>query len=396
MAQCVIKGRNENKGKYLCRSRVAGLPPGTFVYLPEQRKAARWDEHRCRRDYHEWNIAREHDGYFVRLVCKSNVRERVGELEAYISNRATTAKERPNCYWLDGDWSGDEGPDYCWDCACKEVDTAFAQDPQLFVKAYGNCHGDWKTSKDYYRVAIDGGWSMDHDSTRHCEGCGIQLAGTLTDHGADKEIRALTTDCSPSFGDVEGWYCLDIAVMNLRSNDPRWNKIARVVDAAMAEEQKRAEHEAVLAASPGMAEARLELLGLLAVRKEQKAPEPSYRLWNEFLEWRRERAKTTTPKDAELEKRLIVEAKSFANDLGYEAYWGGELFMIKAIGGTFYWPFVVMTEQYRLWKPKAFMEGRAHWHNGDKTWRDGNPYAKGSDEHLQWDCGYMSAEHPLT
>jgi hypothetical protein len=81
---------------------------------------------------------------------------------------------------------------------------------------------------------------MDHDHTPHCnnDACGKSLDGTLTEHGADEELAVLTADYAPTFADAEGWYCLSIASMNIRRDDPRWNKIARVVDAAMEQERQ--------------------------------------------------------------------------------------------------------------------------------------------------------------
>ena len=248
MDRHVIKGRGENRGKYLCYARMAGLSPSDkFVWLPEQRKAARWDDPEFRAYSYDNRIAREYDGYFVRLVARKGVIELVDGLRAFIEERASEAPERPKCYWLDGDWSDNEGPNYCWECACKAVDAAFAKDPQKFVNAYGDYHGDWKTSQDYYDRAIDGGWSMDHDHPPSCETCGVQLEGVLTEYGADQEIHALTTDCKPSFDDADAWKCLDIAVMNIRDDDPRWNKIAKVIDAAR-EQEARAALLSVLAA----------------------------------------------------------------------------------------------------------------------------------------------------
>lgn len=279
MEQFVIKGRGENRGKYLCYSRMAGLPAGGEpVWLPEQRKAMRHDHPTSRGS--GWGyvqeLATKHNGYFVRLVAKKHIIERVDELKAYISSHASDAAERPECYWLDGDWSGDEGLDYCWDCACKEVDDAYAKDPKQFAELYGYADDDEdetrpKDVEDYYGDAIRGGYSMDHDSMPYCErdGCGKSLDGTLTEYGADEEIRAYTTDYQPSFDNAEAWYCLDIAVMNIRNDDPMWNKIARVINAAMEQERKKAAHEAQLVASSGMTEVRSSLLGLLEARKAQ-------------------------------------------------------------------------------------------------------------------------------
>lgn len=213
---------------------MAGLPTdGPFVWLPEQRKAARWGDPAFNAYSYEAGLARTHNGHFVALTCKHTVREHVRNLETFISERAGGAEDLPNCYWLDGDWSGDEGPNYCWECACKAVDAAFAKDPQTFANAYGDCHGDWKTSQDYYDRAIDGGWSMDHDSPPNCEECGDPLEGTLTAYGSEEELRALLTKQGIAFDDVESWYWLAIAVQNLPNDHPWWNKIAKAVDAVI-------------------------------------------------------------------------------------------------------------------------------------------------------------------
>ncbi len=406
MDRHVIKGRGKNRGKYLCYARMAGLPPSDgYVWLPEQRKAARHDhpKHRSGGWGYVENLATEYNGYFVTLVAPKSIIARVGELKSFIAKHAAGATERPNCYWLDGDWSGDEGPDYCWDCARKEVDKAYAKDPEQFVKLYGDYDGKRDNPEDYYNDAIRGGYSMDHDSTPHCEGDsrGIQLDGTLTDYGADEEISVLTTDCAPSFDDADGWYALDMAVMNLQNDDPRWKEIARVVDAAMEAERQYVANQDALTASEGMTEVRGVFLDLLAVRKEQKAPDPSYRLWNEFRAWVAipyEKRSGTKDKELQaLERRLFQAAKKFAHDLGYTM--SGDC--IKAPYGTYYWRFVVEVEQYQLWEPIAFLEGREHWlrprNEGDKgdRNRDDNPYQTESEEHRQWDCGFISSEHPL-
>lgn len=393
MDQFVIKGRGEHRDKYLCYGRLATppMPTGKFVYLPDQRKAARWDDPQFKTSgsgYRD-NVAREYDGYFVRIVCRKDVRERVDELKTFIAERAANSMERPNAYWLDGDWSGDEGPNYCWACACKEVEKAFAKDSEQFKKLYG----DGDKAKAFYHDAIRGGYSMEHDGIPHCanEECGKALDGTLTEYGADEELAVLTADYAPMFDNVEGWYCLSIATMNLRSDDPWWNKIAHVVDAAMEQERQKTEHEALLSASTGMSDARASLLGLLAARKEQKAPEPSYRLWDEFIEWRkRDRKNDGLPEHKVIEKRLIAEAKSFAQDLGFDWCWSWDLFMVKAPYGTYHWPFVVEAEQYRLWRPKAWQEGREFAKQPGRHSRDNNPYPDSTEESTQWDCGYCS------
>jgi hypothetical protein len=393
----VIKGRGENNGKYLCYARMAGLPPSDgYVWLPAQRKAVRWDDPRLGGWGNRDQVARDNNGYFVRLVARKSVIERVDELQTYISRHTKNAAVRPSCYWLDGDWSGDEGPDYCWECATKEVDKAYAENSQQFVDLYGDCHGEWNSSENYYDDAIRGGWSIDHSHTPYCDNdaCGKALAGTLTEDGADEELAALTTDCAPTFDDAEGWYCLSLATMNLRDDDPWWNKIARVVDAAMEQERRHVERQAELAKAPGMTEVRDTLLGLLLIRKEQKAPEPSFPLWNELLEWRKRRYEEMYLSDTkDLRKALLSAAKKFAANLGYKMK--GDC--IDAPYGDYIWHFTVVIEQYRLWQPKAFIEGRDYMlhpcPSGDPNWphnRDDNPYPKDAEEHVQWDCGYVS------
>ncbi len=263
-------------------------------------------------------------------------------------------------------------------------------------------YGECEDADDRYQAAFDGGFDTEHDGPPRCEGCGAKLSGHLTEHGSDTEIDALTGDCAPSFDDVEGWDALDLAIVNLRDDDPRWRAIAKIVEAARVAERENAERAAALAASPGMAAARADFLSLLAARKEQKAPEPSFALWTEMLAWRRRprEERDEDPEAKSLVKRMISEAKTFAACLGMDWCWSSSLFMIKAPYGTYHWPFVVEIEQYRLWSPPAFKEGRAYalhpCPSGDPKWphdRDANPYADGTDERSQWDCGYILGLH---
>lgn len=391
MERHVIKGRKKNRGKYLCYARMAGLSPSDgYVWLPEQSKAARWDEYRVETGAYPVVVAEKYNGYFVRLTAKKNIVARVRELKRYIAKHAHGAKERPACYWLDGDWSGDEGPDYCWDCATKEVDKAYAKNPKQFADLYGDYERD--SAEDYYDNAIRGGYLTDHGSIPHCDNssCGIELDGTLTDDGADAEICALTTDCAPSFDDIEGWYALDMAVMNIPDDDPRWNKIARVVRAARKQERAKASAEAAIAAAPGMTEVRESFLSLLVARQEQRSPDPSFQMWSQLLEWRKAKGHfgdRQTPEHEKLEGEMAAEALKFARSLRLQSYWSSDMFMIKAPYGTYYWPFVVLIEQHRLWKTPAFVEGQAC---GPRCDRDSNPYPNGSYEHDAWDGGLMS------
>lgn len=66
-------------------------------------------------------------------------------------------------YWING---ADMGQDYCYECACKEVE-----------KINDN------------EVHVDGGWDCEHESPPHCEVCTEPLGHTLTDCGLAEEIE---------------------------------------------------------------------------------------------------------------------------------------------------------------------------------------------------------------
>lgn len=239
MDRHVIKGRGAHRGRYLCYARLAPEQTATkdgFVWLPEQRKAARWDDPRYGgRGTWATERARLHDGYFVKLVAAPAVKARARELAACIASLAAGAEERPACYWFDGDFH-DAGEDFCRECARKLVDKKYAEDPKRFEELYGD---ECETAAERYRAALDGGYDIDHDSPPYCATCGRGLSGLLTEYGADQELAALTADCAPSLDDVEGWAALERAIINLSDDDPRWRRIAKVVDAAMVERGAR-------------------------------------------------------------------------------------------------------------------------------------------------------------
>lgn len=260
MNRHVIKGRGEHRGQYLCWARMApGEKPleGGFVWLPEQRKAARWEDPRYGGRTWATDQARLHNGYFVRLVRPAAITaEHVEELRGFISERSAGAIAPVPCHWFGADFH-DAGEDFCRGCAEALVDEKYSADPRRFEELYGECDD----AEDRYDRAI-GGFGIEHDSRPYCDRCGAKLSGYLTDYGVDEEISALTGECAPGFDDVEGWDALDHALTNVSDDDPRWRRIAKLVAVAREEGRRLAE----LAAPPGMREARTALLGLLASR----------------------------------------------------------------------------------------------------------------------------------
>jgi len=230
MNRHVIKGRGENRGKYLGYARMAGLPPeADYVWLPEQRKAARWEDPRYSGDTYATALAAKLSGYFVKLVAPKPITELVREKRTYIAESAAGADAPLRCYWFDGSFHG-AGEDFCLCCAMKLVDEKYAADPKRFVELFGKC----KDTEERYDAAIDGGFDIEHDSPPYCDTCGTKLSGYLTEYGADEELDALTTYAAPGFDDAEDWAALDHAIVNLSDDDPRWRKIAKVVEAARA------------------------------------------------------------------------------------------------------------------------------------------------------------------
>ena len=399
MDRHVIKGRGANRGKYLCWARQAPTEKATedgFVWLPEQRKACRWEEpgYSCR----TWatNRAVLHNGYFVKLVApKTLTKAVVRELRAFIARHAAGTEGERACYWFDGSFH-DAGENFCRECAEKLVDEKFAADPKRFEELYGECEDD----DARYCAAIDGGYGGEHDSPPRCETCGADLVGSLTDYGSDEEIDALTGDIAPTFDYAHGWKELDDALVNVSDDDPRWRKIAKVVDAAKAAEQRAADAAAALAATPGMPEARGGFLALLAARQEQKAPEPSYRMWDEFQAWMLVRH-NETPETIAAEKRLFKEAVSFLRFCGIRAYMtNGGMGMAEASHGAYYWPFIVEEEQRKLWKDVDMAAGRvvglACLDSDAAPGRDDNPFALDGPDAPRaraWDGGFLVGLH---
>lgn len=388
----VIKGRGKNRGMYLCHAWQAELPSGEFVWLPEQRKAARWSDPQYGGRYtHQADVANKYDGYFVRLIAPKPID--VNALQEFIAQHANGAVERLPCHWFGADFH-DPGEDFCRECAERLVDEKYKANPKAFTKLFGEC----ESAEERYGEAIDGGWWIEHDSPPYCETCGTPLEGSLTEYGMSEEIEALTGEYAPSFRDANSWATLSDAVGNLPDDHPLWRKIARLVEAAKKEEAEAQAAAARLAASPGMPEARATLLGMLSARAVQKAPEPSFRLWDDLKRYRKLPFEATYKAEGEvreLQKRLLKEADAFAELLGYQ--WKRDC--IDAPYGCYIWHFVVEIEQYELWQPPAFLEGRAYRRHPCPSGnpklphlRGANPYPESTEEHTQWDCGYISAK----
>lgn len=397
MNRHVIKGRGEHRGKYLCYARMAGRPHRDgYVWLPEQRKAARWEDPRYSGRTSATYLAAEHNGYFVKLVAPAAITKAlILELREYIREHASCSDEELACHWFSSDFH-DAGENFCRDCAEKLVDEKYAADPKRFEELYGECDDD----EERHNAAIDGGFDGEHDSPPACGTCGARLSGNLTGYGADEEIEALTTDCVPTFNDADGWAELDRAIVNIDDDDPRWRRIVNVVEAARIAEQSAAEAAAALAATPGMSEARGGFLALLSARQEQKAPEPSFRLWDEFQAWMLVRH-DETPESKATEKRLFKEAVCFLRFCGIRAYTtNGGMGMAEATHGTYYWPFIVETEQHKLWKNVDMAVGRAvglACLDSEKApGRDANPFIlDGYDtpRARAWDNGFLLGSH---
>lgn len=291
------------------------------------------------------------------------------QLRMWIDEFAVGATETLACYWIYG---CDAGYNYCLDCCEAKVAEMKAKNPKA-------------------DVSVDGGWDTEHDSPPFCEPCGARLSGTLTDYGVDQEMDHFI-EYWPKIDHHDSWAQLGEALADLDEEDERWKVVRKMVRAALQERERRAAVLAELAAQPGMTDARTNLLNVLVARARQIFHEPSYRLWNDLQRWhslpfkvRNPRRGEPKPPIAALEKRLRKEADRFAEILGYR--WGARNY-IAAPYGTYYWPFVIEIEQYKLWRPVEFCEGEAHGLN--RPHDDGNPYPEGSEKNRMWWCGYTS------
>lgn len=230
----VIKGRGVNRGKYLCRAQMApdvAPTPDGFVWTANQRKACRLDSPRRYATY-VTRLDSEHNGYIVKLIASKAIIARVAELKHYIEARANGATKPTPCYWFD-DAPFDTFPLYCWECATKVVDEVYAKTPDEFDRVFRPC----LDAEDRHNAAICGGYSRDHDSPPMCDVCDAKLEGTLTEYGADQEIAWLIGKGALDPSDSDDWAALNVAISDLENDDPRWRTIAKVVDAAKAQEK---------------------------------------------------------------------------------------------------------------------------------------------------------------
>lgn len=199
----MVKGRGVNRGKYLVRTWVGGAPQ--FGWTTSQRQACR-DSRWCAA-----TLARQHDGWVVKLVASKAIRARVRELKGVISQHAVL--EEVPARWLYGD-DDEAGLYYCEPCALQRLAQVLAAKPELADE-----------------VGVEG-WRVEHDSPIRCETCDCRLGGTLTDYGIDRVLDGLEPD-NLTADDLDGWADLDLAT-DLPPDDPRWRRIAALVDAALA------------------------------------------------------------------------------------------------------------------------------------------------------------------
>lgn len=379
MNRHVIRGRGPNRGKYLRQRYSRKLNKTVTTWTPKQAHAWRCDA-----------VPSEIDGYLVKLTALRAIMARVDDLRAFIRDHAAGADARLSSHWVHGacEIDGldcDEATDFCHDCCEAKVAEIVAAHP--------------KEAEDV-GICVDGGWGSESDSAAFCETCGAKLDDSLTEYGADEEISALTGECAPGFDDPNGWDDLCNAMDRLDEDDPRWRAIARVVDAAAAAEREHDAAVAAFSALPGMAEARTGLLDVLGARLPQKATEPSYRLWDEFQTWMVVRH-DETPETEATEKHLFKEAIRFLGFCGIRAYMtNGGMGMAAAPHGTYYWPFIVETEQHRLWKDVDMEAGRTVGlrclDSDDAPGRDANPLKLDETDAARsraWDDGFLVGLH---
>lgn len=330
----------------------------------------------------------------------------------FIRERAAGAEERLPCHWIGGAgdvkrFPYDGATDFCRECAESAIDEFYEANPDQ--------RGE---DDDELALFLDGGWNTEHDSPPYCEVCGDALDGSLTDYGVDQELEHFE-EHPPRIDYPTDWDLFANAAEGLDDDDERWMWIAEHVAEAQAELVARAQREAELAASPGMADARADLLATLTARAAQQAHKPSFRFWEWLSELHGASAsERKTPRWSARLRRMHDEAERFLANFGYHR---GGWDCFKAPYGTYTWRFVVEIEQHRLWATPAFIAGRDAPHTqcvervirasrgrhprGHRRplsvtrqvvvehpeARDANPYPEGTDDHRAWDCGYIYA-----
>ena len=315
-------------------------------------------------------------------------------VELYIHKRTAGAADPLDSHWFAGDapgWTRDCGVNFCYPCAEAILDLFYEEHPELDER-----DEDGELALDARPVCIDGVGRTEHDSTPFCEECGALLDGSLTEYGVEQELEHFADpENYPGLRWPATWALIENAIIDLPNDDRRWYDLEKLVEHAKAEEQAAAAKAAELATLPGMRKARIALLDTLNRRAIAIRATPSFRLWNELIEFiamegaeRRE-----TMRGKALERRLEREADDFLGHCADIRFCGG--LCAEAPYGEFWWPLIVEVEQFRLWKHPSFLLGQAA-----ETARRSRrrlqhpldpPYPEGTIEHRAWTAGERAA-----
>lgn len=279
-------------------------------------------------------------------------------MESYIHEHVAGAAEPLDACWFNGDapdFPHDTGENFCYPCAEAILVLFYEEHPELDER-----DDDDEIDLDARSVRIDGVGRTEHDSTPFCEECGALLDGCLTEYGVEQELEHFADpENYPGPGWPETWALIENAIIDLPRDDQRWYDLEKLVEHAKAEEKAATARAAESAALPGMREARVRLLGALKRRAEQIHATPSFRLWNELIEFHAMEgfARRETMRGKAFERRLIREAEVFLGQCADITYSGGSY--ARAPYGEFWWPLVVEAEQFRLWQHPSFLLGHA-------------------------------------
>lgn len=241
----VIKGRGENRGKYLRWHGMHGTPEWT----PHQKLASRDSEHDARQYVtgrlfdggpRAWTpTGQPMGGYIVKLTCPKSID--VDGLRSFICAHAGGAIDPDPCHRIAGldtvKWRAeDRGNGGLWcDSATHFCPTC------VEARVIAICAAHPEASVD-----VDGGYIVEYDSTPFCEVCGVKLEGSQTDYCTGEELEAITTYAAPDYHHANGWQELDDALDNIEDDHPVWRKIERIVKAAQAMERFRGGARATL------------------------------------------------------------------------------------------------------------------------------------------------------